>query len=174
MTTFVLSGRWYYTKIMKQLIKSTFPSKPKTTESKWAAYLFAGILMLFALGQLFTFDEFVTLLGSYNFIGGTATAKVIGSVFVICEVFALPFLLGMRLSKLARVVSMFLGWLSVAGWLLIALWLNLTSNSVQNIGILGTKIQLTPGWWDVSFMVAIGLLAVWSSWGLWPAKRKIS
>lgn len=174
MTTFVIVRRWHYTKIMKDLIKATFPPKPKSLESKWAAYLFAGVLMLFALGQLFTFDEFVALLVSYNFLGGAITTKIIASMFVICEVFAIPFLLGMRLSKLARMVSMVLGWFNVVGWFAIALLLNLTNNSVQNFGILGTKIQLTPGWWDVSFMIAIGMLAAWSSWGLWPVKRKIS
>lgn len=159
---------------MNDLTKLTFPSKPKTIESKRAAYIFAGILILFALGQLFTFDDFEILLSSYGFIGGIATAKIVSSMLVVSEVFAIPFLLGMRLSRLARVISMILGWISVTGWLVITLWLNITNSSVQNIGILGTKIQLIPGWWDVSFIISIGLLAAWSSWGLWPIKRRLS
>lgn len=156
---------------MKHYLHATLPEPPKTSDSNKAAYLLAGIFIVFALTQLFGFDEFLELLPGFNFIGGASVAKIFGVIIVICEVFALPFLLGMRLNKTIRIVSMVMGWIVVAGWLKVALWVNLTENSVSNIGILGSKIQLIPGWWAVSFILALCVLAAWSSWGLWPLLR---
>jgi hypothetical protein len=157
---------------MSVFVKSTPAKKPRTVESQKIAYMYAFLLVVLVLGQLFTFDSFLTLLESFNFVGGVPIAHLLGGIIVVSEVFALPFLLGMQLSPAMRVLSMFLGWVVPATWLKIALWLNLTTNTVSNIGLLGTKINLVPGWWAVFFSVALGILATWASWGLWPGKRK--
>jgi len=159
---------------MNKILQSTLPNEPKTKESVKAAYLYAGILVIFALGQLFTFDEFIKLLISFNFIGSPFTAKMAGGMFVVLEVFALPFLLQMRIPKYFRIASMIFGILVPLGWLKISLWLSLTSNIVTNIGFVGTKIEIIPGWWTVSFSIALVLLSAWACWGLWPIASKIN
>ncbi len=156
---------------MSIFTKTTLADKPKTVESGLAAYLFAGLLIIFAVGQLFEFDKFIELFGAFNFLGGEAVSRIAAAMIVVFEVFALPFLLGMRLSKLFRIVSMVLGWFAVFGWLKISLWINMAANSATNFGLLGTKIQLIPGWWAVPFCVALCILAVWVSWGLWPLQN---
>lgn len=152
--------------------KATLPKPPKTADSVRAAYLYAAILAIFALGQLFTFNEFLALFTGFGVIGGDNVARLMGGIIVICEVFALPFLLGMRLNKFFRTTSMVMGWIVAAGWLKIAIWLNIFQSSSTNIGFLGTKVPLIPGWWAVSFVLALCILAAWASWGLWPGKRK--
>jgi len=173
-TTFVVFINTLYTDIMNILTKATSAKKPKTKESQNIAYMYAAILVIFALAQLFTFEKFLVLLESFWFPGGKPVAYLLGSLIVVCEVMALPFLLRLKLSPLMRITSMVLGWLVPIIWLFLTLWLLFTVNSVSNIGFLGTSVKLLPGWWAVFVCIAVGILAIWASWGLWPcAKQKI-
>ena len=157
---------------MSVFVKATPAKEPRTRETQKIAYMYAALLVVFALSQLFNFDSFLTLLESFWLPGGVPVAHLLGGIIVVSEVFALPFLFGMRLSPSTRIISMILGWLTPLIWLKLSLWLNLTINAVSNMGFLGTTVRLIPGWWAVFFSIAIGLLAAWASWGLWPGKRK--
>jgi len=171
-TTFVVNVTRSYTESMNIFVKATPAKKPRTPESQKVAYVYSFVLIVLALSQLSNFNDFLTLLESFWLPGGAPVAHLLGGIIVVSEVFALPFLLGMQLSPLMRVISMGLGWLVPLKWLGLALWLNLTVNAVSNIGFLGTTVRLTPGWWAVFFSIALGILAAWASWGLWPGKRK--
>lgn len=157
---------------MKFLRKTTPAPKPRTKESRQIAYAYAIVLIVLVLCQLFTFDKFLVLLQSFAFPGGDVTAHLAGSLIVISEVFALPFLLEMNLSPLMRVVSMVFGWIVPLVWMMLSLWLIFATNSVTNIGIIGTLVAVVPGWWAVYICAALGTMAAWASWGLWPGKRK--
>jgi type III secretory pathway component EscU len=137
-------------------------------------FAYSLMLIIFVLCQLFTYDGFIRLLESFWLPGGATTARLLGSVIVVCELFALPFLLRMDLSRLMRIISMVLGWVVPAIWILLTLWINLTVNAISNVGFLGSVIKIQPGWWAVCMSVGLGLFAAWSSWGLWPfvAKKK--
>jgi hypothetical protein len=152
--------------------KSTLAKEPRTKDAQKMAYLYAGLLIIFAVSQLFNFDEFLTLLESFWLPGGVVVSHLLGVIIVISEVFALPFLFGMRLSPNIRIVSMIFGWLTALIWLKLAFWLNLTINAVSNMGFFGTTVRLAPGWWAVLFSLSLCILAAWSGWGLWPGKRK--
>jgi len=171
-TTFVVLFDTVYTIIMKIFTQATAAKKPKTKESQKIAYMYAAILILFVLTQLFTFDKFLILLESFWIPGGKFVAYMLGSLLVISEVLALPFLLGLKLSSLMRIICMGLGWFVSIVWLGLSLWLVLTVNAVSNIGFFGTIVNLVPGWWAVFISVALGLLAAWASWGLWPIANK--
>lgn len=157
---------------MKIFAAASYPKKPRTTESQLAAYLYAGLLTVFSLGQLFEFDEFMALFEGFNFFSNAPLSKTIAALIVAGEVLAIPFLLRMRLSSAFRVFSMVLGWIVPFCWLFIAFWINLSSTAATNFGLLGTKVKLAPGWWVVPFCIALCILAAWSSWGLWPLKSK--
>jgi len=157
---------------MKIFVKATKAKKPRTSESQKIAYAYAAILVIFALTQLFTFDKFLILVESFGLPGSDIVARLFVSTIVTSEVLALPFLLGLNLSQLMRVISMVLGWAVPLVWLKVTLWLLFTTNSVSNIGLLGTTIKLVPGWWLVFVSIALGILSAWASWGLWPGKRE--
>lgn len=152
---------------MKQ-VKVTDAPKPRTKNSTIVALLLAGILAVMVVLQLFSFEKFIPLIATYWLPGGHGTATLVAGVLVVTEVFALPFLLQMPLSRLMRIVSMVCGWLAVSLWLKLSLWANLTLNSVDNVGFFGTSVNLPVGWWAVLFTAALGVLAIWSAWGLWP------
>ena len=56
----------------------------------------------------------------------------------------------------------------VAGWLMLAVWANITKPDIETIGFLGTSIDLPVGWWAVAYVIALGILTAWVSWGMWP------
>jgi len=158
--------------MMRQFIKSTPALKPKTKESGQVAYLYSFILIVLVLCQLFTFDKFTLLLESFALPGSLVTEHLVASLIVVSEVFALPFLLGLKISSLMRVVSMVFGGVAPLIWFVLSLWLIFATNSAHNFGLLGTVVTLVPGWWAMYVSVALIMLAAWASWGLWPIKRK--
>jgi len=157
---------------MNILVKATPAKKAKTKDSQKIAYMYAGILVIFVVAQLFTFDKFLKLLEDFSLPGGVPIAHLFGGLMVFAGVFALPFLLSFKLSPLMRVFSMVLGWIVPLMWFVLTLWLVLSTNSATNVGFLGTIVKLMPGWWAVFISIALGILAAWSSWGLWPFDYK--
>lgn len=143
-------------------------NEPRVQTAPQVALLFASILIMMVLAQLFEFENFVPLLERFELPGGFGMAVLVAGVIVVSEVFALPFLLRMRLSPLMRIASMICGWVAVTLWLLLTVWLNLTLPGVETVGFLGTRIELPVGWWAVAFASALGVLCAWVSWGLWP------
>ena len=156
---------------MIKFANPTKASKPKTKDSEKMAYAYAALLTVLVLCQLFTFDEFLNLLISFNLPGGEVMANLVGSLIVISEVFALPFLLKIDLSPLMRIVSMVFSWIIPATWLKLAIWLVANGNYGLNFGLLGTLVDLNIGWWAIFFSLAMGIMAIWSSWGLWPIPK---
>jgi len=148
--------------------------KPKTKEAQKVAFMYAFLLVVFALCQLFSYDKFLALLQEFNLPFGEWLVPATGALIVISEVFALPFLLNMRLNKPLKLVSMVFSWLVAIIWLKIALWLTLTSSVAANIGYLGGLVRLVPGWWSVFFALSLGLLAIWSTWGMWSSHKKLN
>lgn len=82
-----------------------------------ATAILAGIAVI----QLFRIDTFVPLL-DMALPGGRTAASWLAMVIIISEVFALPFLMRMKLSPLAGLVSGALSVLAPLWWLLIAIW----------------------------------------------------
>src|SRR5680860_526352 len=95
-----------YTICMSIFVKAIPARKPRTSDSQMVTYMYAVILVLFALAQLYTFDEFLILMESFMLPGGVPVSHLMAGVIVASEVLALPFLLGLKLSKLMRVISM--------------------------------------------------------------------
>ncbi len=163
-----------YTKTMSVFPRSQPALAPRSKAATQAALLYAVILVVMALGQLFTFEKFLDLMVSFQLPFGTGSAYTVASLLVACEVFAVPFLLRMQLSPAFRVFSMVLGWVAAVLWLGMTFWLVLTSHAATTVGFLGSVGDLTPGWWAVFVSLSYGILAAWASWGLWPFARKVT
>ena len=162
---------WVYTFSMSIVVHTTPAPTPKTNDVRRIATFYAIILVIMAVSQLFTFDEFLKLVTSFNFPGGVRYAYFITALLVVSEVFALPFLLRMALSPAFRWLSMVLGWLVALIWAKLTIWLVIQDSVVNNVGFLGTAVNLMPGWWAIFISVALGILAAWASWGMWPGKK---
>lgn len=156
---------------MSIFVKATRGLGPKTPETAKVVLLYAGLLIVFAVLQLLSFDGMLRLFESFWMPGGRPFAHFLVMFIIVAEVFALPFLFRMKLSPLARGMSMILGWLVPVLWLMVTLWVLQTLNVVDNIGLLGAMIHILPGWCMVCIDLALGILAAWTSWGLWPYRR---
>ncbi len=159
---------------MTILVQATPAPKPRTDTVKQMSLLYAAVLVVFVVAQLFTFDEFTNLIISFNLPLSDAWTFALAPTLIAAELFALPFLLRMKLSIAFRWLSMFLGWLVPALWLFISFVAVTTQPNAETIGFLGTVVDVVPGWWAVLASFALGVLAAWSGWGLWPGKRAVA
>jgi hypothetical protein len=148
--------------------KVSTPPLPRTKDTVKVSLLYAGVLVVMAVAQLFTFDGFIELVASFNLPFSETGDAVIAPLIIAFEVFAIPFLLRMRLSQAFRWLSMLCGWSVALLWAFISIWVVTTNPAVSTIGFLGTALTLIPGWWAVCISLAFGILAGWSGWGLWP------
>lgn len=157
---------------MSFFVQSTPSPELKAENIKIASIALAGVFVLLAVAQLYSYEDFPDVLASLWLPGGRPLATVLAALLVVSEVLAVPFLLSMRLSPAMRVMSMVAGWLAIVAWLKIAISINLTTNATTNSGILGATIPVSPGWWMVGLFIALGALVAWVSWGMWPLSRR--
>ncbi len=155
---------------MSFFVKTSPAPVPRSRQISQIGLLYAGILVAMAVTQLFTFDEFIELIYSFNLPVNDVIASSIAPVIVVCEVFALPFLLRMRTSVAFRWLSMFLGWSVAVIWFGISFWTANAYPVVASVGFFGTVVELVPGWWAVSLSALFGVMAAWTSWGMWPSR----
>jgi len=157
---------------MSFFVKTTPAPKPRTIHSLKVSIFYAVILTAVAVIQLFNFEDFLAYVQTLNFPFGSGLNYVFVPLMVVAEVFALPFLLRMDLSPLFRYLSLYLGLLAAALWIFLACWVVLSGAPDVAIRPSGSFISILPGFYAIFITLALGVLAIWSAWGLWPGKRK--
>jgi hypothetical protein len=156
---------------MSIFVTPTAAPAPKTDNIRTVSIVLAVLFTGMAVAQLFTYETFPSVLTALWLPGGSSFAHIMAALVVIFEIFALPFLLFMRLSPAMRVLSMVSGWLVVAVWLTLSVWENVMVEIAGNSWLLGDTIHLPVGWWSVLWGIAVGMLVGWASWGMWPLKK---
>lgn len=158
---------------MSILVRAVPGRTPKTKDTRTIAVFYAGILVVMAVAQLFTFDDFIKLFTSFELVGGIKFAHFLAAFVVVAEVFAIPFLLRMTLSPAFRWFSMLLGWCVAIIWFAVSVTLVAGHSPINNVGFLGTAISVLPSWWTTMITVAFGIFAAWASWGMWPNRGAV-
>lgn len=133
--------------------------------------LYAALLVIMVVAQLFTFEAFLELFATFELPWGTPFAYTLASVLIAAQVFALPFLLRMTISPAFRWFSLMCAGLVADIWLFVTIWLAIFVPPVSSVGFLGTVVNLEPGLWALFVAVMFGILAIWAAWGLWPLKK---
>lgn len=118
-------------------------------------YVYAFVLTIIILAQLFTFDDFLSGFTGLGFIGGDSVAIFIGVLIVSIETFSLPFLLKMNLKPFINKISMFFGIIVLMFWLKLSVWL-LGTGSVASTGLLGSVIDIPA---SAGLIASIGFFA---------------
>jgi hypothetical protein len=134
------------------------------------AWIYAAVLVVMAVGQLFAFEKFLPLMENYQ--QGHATATFIACLIVITEIFALRFLLRMPLSLLMRRLSIACAISVPILWLKLSAIALLSDATTMNSGLLGTKVTVQAGGLQLTISIILFILAIWSIYGLWPVKKK--
>ena len=153
---------------MKFLAHVSPPSPIKTSESRQISLVYAFLLVVMVLAQLFAYEKFPDLIAAYELPGGIVTAHLVAALLVISSVFALPFLLRMSVSPLMRFVSMACGWIVPTIWIVLGNSLTVFHPTIANVGLLGARVTLLPGIWVLCVAIALLVMAAWASWGMWP------
>lgn len=154
---------------MSLFVQPTSAPVPKTTNTIWVSLALAAIMIGLAVAQLYKYEDFPDVISGLGLPGGDVWASTYAAPIVVGEVLAVPFLLRMKLSPAMRIVSMVAGWLVILGWLMIAILTNVNGITV-NSGVLGATVPVIAGWWMTGVFLALGLLAAWSAWGMWPCR----
>jgi hypothetical protein len=156
---------------MSFFVQTTPSAAPKTKNVPIISIALAAAFVALAVAQLYSFEDFPDVIASLGLPGGRSFASLWAALLVVGEVLAIPFLLSMRLSPAMRIVSMVAGWLTLVVWITIGILINTTTNAITNTGVLGATVPTIPGWWMVCLFIALGVLAGWASWGMWPFSR---
>jgi hypothetical protein len=169
-TTLFVFGKCAYTTGMSFFVQPTPAPRPKTKNVQLVSLSLAAILTIMAVAQLFTFEKFPEAILSLGIVNDESIAALLAALVPVAEVAALPYLLFMPLSRPARVVSMVAGWLVIVWWVVVSLGANLAG--VLGSGIFGATLDVPGGLWTICFSVALGVLAAWVAWGMWPLAQK--
>lgn len=115
----------------------------------WAYALVAtAMLIVMLVAQLFHYEDFASVLAVVVSVNDASLLAILAGCIVLAELLALPYLLGMYVSRLMRVISALLGFGMAGFWL----FTSFTNAHAGNIGMFSSTLEL-PG----------GLLAaVWS------------
>jgi len=135
-------------------------SPPAVTDRRGliVAVAAAGLLALLLVAQLVTFEEFVSRLESL--IGDSTGAQFVVALIVISELFALPFLLRMQLSQLARATSLILGYIAVGLWLCVIVKGLISVGNAPDSGLVGGIGHLSLAEALVLIIALYGLLGI--------------
>ncbi|MFZ2545057.1 MAG: hypothetical protein WAW80_03710 [Candidatus Saccharimonadales bacterium] len=146
---------------------------PRSNAYRNIAWVYAAILTVMAVGQLFSFEKFIPLITNYSLPGGHGTGVLAASLIVIFEVLALPYLLRMPLSPLMRWVSLLCGFLVAVLWIGLAITVLTHASWVHNSGMLGLKIVVPAGVVSLFVSLVLMALAIISVVGLYPSLKNI-
>jgi hypothetical protein len=147
--------------------------KPRSEQAKIVAWVLAGLLVVMVIAQLYAFEDFIPLI-SINYFPSSSygLASLVGCLIVLCEVFALPFLLRMALSPLMRWFSLVCSVAAPLLWLGLTFFAIISNQFVDNYGLLGSKVHLHTGWVALVVATVLSMLALWSAWNLLPSRKK--
>lgn len=154
---------------MMKFAQITAAPEPRTKDSKKVAIFFAGVITVMLVAQLFTFEDVLVLFGDTF---GQTQGQIIAALIVTIELFALPFLLRMQVSKAFRWVSLVCAGLVGVLWVVIAGWTVSMQPGAPSVGFLGSFDPLGAGLWAVFVAFALTVLGAWSIYGLWPLQKK--
>ena len=157
---------------MKFFVQTTAATPVKNRLIRGVSIALAAIFTAMVVAQLFTFEKFPEVIAVMGLPGDILVADLRAALIVVFEVFALPFLLSMRLSPLMRVISMVSGWIVAAAWLAVSIRLVATGSDTDNGGLLGATVALAPGVWMIVGCTLLATLVGYVSWGMWPRVRR--
>lgn len=145
-------------------IRAQHYQKPTTAAELAASIYLAFFFVVAALTQLFAFESYPDVVQSYGLPLAAELALPLAALIVCLEVFAIPFLLWMSVSRLMHWVSFACGWLVLMYWLGVGIWQSVVDFQIANAGLFGAKLLLPQGWWLVSYVAVLIVLMAFVTW----------
>ncbi len=156
---------------MEKVVALSAP-KPRSNLARNAAWFYAFVLTIMALGQLYGFEKFIPIISDYWLPGGHGTDTLVACLIVMAEVFALPFLLRMRLSPLMRWVGLASSVIVPAIWIKLSVFSFVQGAPLANGGIVGYAVDVPTMTIQLVLSFFLLALALYTAYGLWPNRKK--
>lgn len=145
---------------MNQYVVSLFPPEfLKRPEYFWALSL-AVLFLMMAMFQLFTFEQFFSVVQSHSLPGGDLVTRALTYIIPLIELAALPYLLSMNISTRMRQISRTTVLAVPALWIVVTLWTFLHTNSSTNVGLFGATISVYADWWALTYLALLVISAI--------------
>ena len=113
----------------------------RTQRTRVAALIAAAMVTAMLLAQLYGYEDLAVTLGAVLPFNQATTLSVIAAVIVIVELLSLPYLLGMYLSRLMRILC----GAFAAGVSVLWLFTCFTNSHASNSGLFSTTLELSGG-----------------------------
>jgi hypothetical protein len=107
--------------VMIHFARATKPPAVRKLYARRLALILTGAFIVFALLHLVRIDKLIPVIAAV-FPGGAGAAEIFVACIVVAEVFALPFLLGLSISPLARFFSGLFVVLVPLAWTCLSIW----------------------------------------------------
>ncbi len=157
------------TMIVLDLPKAVAPPKLIKSYGVWLGRALAAFFAAMALVHLFRIDSFIPILDMY-IPGGVGWATFLALVICLAEIFAIPFLLRMRLSPLAHMISGALVVKAPLIWFLLNIW---SLGQPQSTGQLGQFVEIPATWLSLLFNLVWLGMAYYALWTLGYNRLKV-
>jgi glucan phosphoethanolaminetransferase (alkaline phosphatase superfamily) len=135
---------------------------PSRNRRTWVAAIgAAGMMTVMLLTQLYGYEDFSTVLSGLLSSNDMRAAVATAGLLVLAQLLSLPYLLGMYLSKLMRIMSASLSFVVACFWL----FTMFTNAHAENSGVFSSVVILPGGiiaalWASLLFfLIAYTLLA---------------
>lgn len=135
--------------------------KNRSKQTSVLGVMAAFMILVIALAQLFGFEGMPSILGNFWGIDESA-GLLLAALIVVVEVFALPALLGMKLSPLMRWCSGMVGIVAVGYWVVASFYV-ITTSLTRDGGIFGGKLETVSGLL-LPVMSALLIAILWAYW----------
>lgn len=136
-------------RVVARLPRAVAPVKARTRLADYLSYLLAIILVLLSLASLSRIDQLQPAIDTV-LPGGQVATGWVTIIILLSQLFAVPYLLRLKLSLLAHAVGGVLSVLAPLIWCLLAIW---GIGQSTSFGLLAGYFNLTATWWLVTLLV---------------------
>lgn len=113
----------------------------RSRSTKVTALICAAVITVMLVAQLFGYEDFWSALSVIMPITDQHIVEIVAAALVMVELLSLPYLLGMYISRLMRVVSVLAGMGTCGFWLI----MTLTNAHASNSALLSTTVDIPGG-----------------------------
>ena len=148
-----------YTKSMFHVI-ATYARRERALTISLGTSLAVLYLLLVVL-QLVSFEELPTIIDHLWALTDKELGAVIAACVAISEVFALPYLLGMQLSRAMRALTGLFAFIAASYWYAIGWRTAYGAVLLADTGLGGTYLRIPAGAWLMWFGAGVFMLLAW-------------
>lgn len=138
-------------------MRKIYATKPPSLKNKNiypAALLYACVIIICSLGQLFRFDKVLVAAASHPLVS-VQVDILFWCILAIVQIFSLVYLLRVKVSPLMRYVGFVCSVLVPIFWLVVVIW-RLSVGSGVDVGVFGAEVSRLSGVGVSIFMACLG------------------